>query len=282
MKIQRNKYLLLNYIFVVCLLILFLNDHFFKYEFANFLTGKLSDVVGIIILPLLLSYIFPRLTIHSIWIGALLFLFWKSGYSEGAINWYNQYALIPVTRVVDYSDLLALLFLPIPYFIIQRADNLHRIKIPSLHPTFILIPSLFVLMATSPPPSFSYTVSRGNLQCSKCHITVNYSQEEIVDKLKNNNIIFDTIFPMSERMLERYPGFRKNDIRFYKIKKLVIDRDTLRDLDFAMRSINSHRTKFYFNGMQVNENISTPELMRKARKYYRKIVFRELKTSLKK
>lgn len=281
MKVHRNKYLLLNYVFVVCLFILFLNDHFFKYEFSNFLTGKLSDIVGIIILPLLLTYIFPRLKVHSVWISAILFTFWKSGYSEGLISLYNQYALIPITRVIDYSDLFVLLFLPISYHIIQKIGGWDSIKIMHLHPLFVCIPSLFALMATSPPPSFNYTLTNGNLYCFKCHITVNYSQEEIVRKLRNNNIVFDTIFPMNEKVLERNPYLRKDNIYFYKIKRLIIDQDTLRNLDFAMRSIDTHKTNFYFNGMQVNEDVSTIKLMRKVRKHYRKMIFEELKTSLK-
>ncbi|ASK32834.1 hypothetical protein CEY12_19530 [Chryseobacterium sp. T16E-39] len=281
MKVNRNKYLLLNYVFVVCLFILFLNDHFFKYEFSNFLTGKLSDIVGIIILPLLLTYIFPKLKVHSLWVSALLFLFWKSSYSEGFINLYNQYALIPITRVIDYSDLVVFLLLPIPYYIIKNVENWNSIKVMHFHPLFVFIPSLFTLMATSPPPSFNYTRTKGNLHCFKCNITVNYSQEEIVRKLRNNNIVFDTIFPMNEKVLERNPYFRKNNIYFYKINQLVIDQDTLRNLDFAMRSIDRNKTKFYFNGMQVNENVSTAKLMRKARKHYRKMIFKELKTSLK-
>ncbi|MBK1895132.1 hypothetical protein [Chryseobacterium paridis] len=281
MKVNRNKYLLLNYIFLVCLLTLFLNDHFFKHEFSNFLTGKLSDITGIIILPLLLTYIFPKLKTHSVWMSAVLFIFWKSGYSEGAISLYNQYALIPITRVIDYSDLFVLLLLPIPYYIVQKIEGWRSIKIMRLHPLFVFIPSLFTLMATSPPPSFSYTVSRGNLQCGKCSFRVDYSQEEIVQKLKKNDIVFDTIFPISEKVLNKYPFFRKDDIHFYKIRRLIIDQDTLRNLDFAMRSIDDNKTIFYFNGMQVNKDVSSYKLMRKARKYYRKIIFTELKSSLK-
>lgn len=75
MKTTRNKYYLLNFVFLFCLVILLLNDHFFKYQFANALTGKLSDVVGIILLPLLLAFVFPRLKQQAVWISGLLFVF---------------------------------------------------------------------------------------------------------------------------------------------------------------------------------------------------------------
>lgn len=282
MKIQRNKSLLLNYIFIFCLFILFLNDHFLKYEFSNLLTGKLSDVTGIIILPLLLTYIFPRLKLHSIWMSAVLFIFWKSGYSEGLIRFYNQYALIPITRVVDYSDVWVLLLLPVPHLIIRRINQWESIRIKKIHPAFVLLPAIFTLMATSPPPSFYYTRSNGNFNCAKCSFTVDYTQNEIIQKLRKENIVFDTIYPISKRALERIPGFEKNDIHFYTLNQLIIDQDTLRNLNFSMLSLKNGRTKVYFNGMNVKEDISTYKLKRKARKYYNKILFTEIKESLKK
>lgn len=281
MKPERNKYLVLNYIFVISLVILFLNDHFFKYQFSNGFTGKLSDMAGIIILPLLLSYIFPKLKSHSIWISALLFSFWKSQYSEGLIDLYNRFALIQITRIVDYSDLLVLFMLPVPYFLIKRINELNLLKIRTVQPFFILFPTTFVLMATSPPPSFQYTHTKGNLSCTKCHITVALTQKEIVEKLKQNNIVFDTIYPMSERTYQRYPEFRKNDIHFYRIDEFVIDKDTLRNVDFAMRSIGEKRTKLYFNGMQTSKKLHTLKLFNKVRNNYKKMVFKELKTALK-
>ena len=115
----------------------------------------------------------------------------------------------------------------------------------------------------------------------KCHITVSLSQNEIVEALKKDGIVFDTIFPMTEKVYERHPYFRENDIHFYQIKEMIIDTDTLRKVEFAMRSIGKEKTKLYFNGMHVNEDISTLKLIRKARKKYRKIIFKEVKNSLK-
>ena len=61
---------------------------------------------------------------------------------------------------------------------------------------------------------------------------------------------------------------------------MVIDTDTLKNVEFAMRSIGKEKTKFYFNGMHINEDISTLKLFCKVRKKYKKIIFKELKNSL--
>lgn len=279
---KRNKYLLLNYIFIICLIILFLNDHFFKHEFSNWFTGKLSDIVGIIILPLLLNYIFPRLKNHSLWISALLFTFWKSSYSENLINFYNQFAFIQITRIVDYSDLFVLIFLPIPYLVIQKVEVWNYIKIKNVEPLFVLMPTLFILISTAPPASFYYTYSNGTFRCYKCNLSVHYSQNEIVEKLQKSNIVFDTILPIGNFALNRVPGFADENIHFYKINKMIIDKDTLRNLDFSMRSSKSDKTTIYFNGMDVNSKIPRYEMDRKIRKYYKSLVLKQISGSLKK
>lgn len=53
----RNKHLLLNWVFLPCLLVLALNDHFLKYGYPGWLTGKLSDFAGLLIFPLFLAYL---------------------------------------------------------------------------------------------------------------------------------------------------------------------------------------------------------------------------------
>ena len=216
---MRNKFLILNYVFLFCLLILCFNDHILKHEFSNWLTGKLSDAVGIILLPLLLSYIFPKLKSNSIWLSALIFTFWKSIFSEKIIELYNQVSFIQITRVIDYTDLLVFILLPIPYYLIKNIDKISPFYIQKLHPAFLLFPTGFILMATSPPPSYQYTLSKQNLSCMKCHINVSLSQNEIVEELKKDGIVFDTIFPMNEKVYERHPYFKENDNSFLSNKR---------------------------------------------------------------
>lgn len=74
MNTARNKYYLLNLVFLFCVLVLFVNDHYLKLKFSNWLTGKLSDGAGIIIFPLLLAFLFPKLKQWVVPITALFFL----------------------------------------------------------------------------------------------------------------------------------------------------------------------------------------------------------------
>ncbi len=281
MKAHRNKYYILNYVFIICVLILLFNDHYFKFIYSNWVTGKFSDIVGIIILPLLISYIFPRLQDLAILVSAITFIFWKSPLSQNLIDLYNDLSVLQTSRVVDYTDLFVLIFLPFPYYIIKKIDNLNWIKIHKANPVVILLPTFFSLMATSPPPSYYYTKTDGNLKCYKCNFIVGYNQDEIVEKLKKLDIVFDSIAPIDSIALKRVPDLKNENAHVYRLNSLVIDKDTLRNLDFTMRTVKKGKTKIYFNGMTVSNDISTLKLEIKLREYYKDILFKELKNKLK-
>jgi len=277
---NRNKYYLLNYVFVFCVLVLFMNDHYLKYAYPNWLTGKLSDAAGIILLPLLVAFLFPALKRHSIWISAVLFAFWKSAWSQGLIDLYNSFAYVQTSRVVDPTDLYVLLLLPIPRYIIREIDELHYIKIHKVSPVAALIPTILVLMSTEPPPRFYYLRTKGNLWCNSCSITVDYNQDEIVEKLKKADIVFDSITPIPPDAAAHVRGLKDENPHFYRIDQLIIDKDTLRELDFTMRTYSSGKTRIYFTGMRVREDLSDRKLAKQLRKYYKSVLFRELKGKL--
>ena len=146
MKTSQNKILITNFVFLFGIIILFLNDQFFKFKFSNFLTGKISDICGIIIFPLLLTYIFPKLKEYSIILASLIFIFWKSEYSQSLIDFYNNISPIETSRVIDYSDLLALFSLPIPYYLIKNPDKLKLCSFNKLNQKLILIPTFLILI----------------------------------------------------------------------------------------------------------------------------------------
>ena len=100
-------------------------------------------------------------------------------------------------------------------------------------------------------------------------------------KLRKLYIIFDSIAPIDSFALERVPSLKNENAHVYKLTQLIIDKDTLRNLDFTMRTIKNGKTRIYFNGMQVSDDISTLKLEIKLRKYYKNILFKELKNKLK-
>ena len=135
-------------------------------------------------------------------------------------------------------------------------------------------------MATSPPADYYYTMSNGNLTCYRCHVTVNYDQDEIVKKLRVHGITFDSVSTLPPDALAHFRKLRKQDIHLYRINALVLGKDTLRKLELGMRTLRGRKTKVYFNGMQVPEQIANVDLENKLRRYYKKLLFGELKCDL--
>jgi hypothetical protein len=104
---------LLHPLFLLSLVLLLLNDFYFKYQFHNWLTGKASDFAGLFTFSIFFITIFPSHKKKVIILIALFFTWWKSPLSEFLINFLNLRLNAPFTRVIDYSDLFALTILPL-------------------------------------------------------------------------------------------------------------------------------------------------------------------------
>ena len=119
---MKSKYLL-NAVFIGGLFVLILNDHVLKTAFGNGLTGKLSDVAGLLIFPLFLKFVFSASDRAVVTATLLGFLYWKSPFSQPFIDLYNSVTLLPVARVVDYTDYFALLVLPLSYYVLKNIER---------------------------------------------------------------------------------------------------------------------------------------------------------------
>lgn len=277
---NHRKYYLLNYIFILGIILLFLNDHFLKWEYSNWVTGKLSDVVGLLIFPFFLTFLFPKSKKLNVLFTGIFFLFWKSPFSQGFIDFYNSITFIEITRVVDYSDYIALFILPLSYYCLKSVSRLSKFQINtiSIHPILILLPSVIVFMATSPPYWHGFRYSEGDIQFFKNTINIRISQDDILKRMQEYNIevVRDTSYKnnlYNEGSIKR--------IGFYKINKLIIDMDTIYDLKFSMASFKENKTKIFINAMKVSGEIKEDEVEKELRKYYRKILKRYLKKSIK-
>ena len=134
-----------NIPFVFFLALLLLNDFFLKAVYHNALTGKLSDVCGLFVFVTFWSAILPGRKQAIIFSTALMFIVWKSPYSQGFIDFFSR-TLYPIHRTVDITDLSALLILPIIFFNWPR--NIVQLKVNPLLLGFI---TLFAFCATSVP-----------------------------------------------------------------------------------------------------------------------------------
>jgi len=305
---MRNKFLLCNLVFIFSLIILFLNDHFLKLHFHNWFTGKLSDVGGIILLPLLLAYSFPKLQQNSVYITALFFTFWKSSYSEKWIEIYNLISPISIHRVVDYTDLFVLIFLVIPYCIIENQDRIKFFEIGKISPAFIVFPSILVLMSTSPSHYYRYVPYNGNLIFdSSTSFIILKTKEELLDEFKkrNVNVYKDTTRIIAENKWRYFEAVsinqknltnnkeifkvandsvkelilkeidRSND---YKIDKLKLDDQTIENIQFYMSENEiGTGTSFSLKSMTIERNLREDKVERKLRKVYKKLLEEEFK-----
>jgi len=162
--------------FLACLGVLLCNDFYWKAAFHNTLTGKLSDFAGLFVFAIFWSTFFPKYRKIVYWSIAAFFIFWKSAASTAFIDVWNQWSFWGISRVVDYTDLWALISLPLAY-----AYEMYPLKPKplKLNPAFIAVLSFFAFAATSPEPPqwqeferpmvFVYQVDTGDvLQLKKC------------------------------------------------------------------------------------------------------------------
>lgn len=291
---QRRPYLF-NYAFIGSLVLLVLNDHVFKTAFHNDVTGKLSDFSGMVILPLFLAFIFPKLKINAVWISMAFFAFWKSSLSEPVVNACNAILPFGMERVVDYTDLWAFLIVPVPYFIIKDNVSLYFLKVRKvmLNPVYIVLPTLVALIATAPPKNHfhrHYRPATGdiNLKEKNVRVTVGMSVEAILEKLKKEGICYtrdsivyvprycqatDSMYVEPYALNPAYPPL------FYKVERLVIEKDTLEDIQFSFIPIRegaegNPKTKIYLNSLNIGKDLTDEEVKEKMTGYYKNLLKR--------
>jgi hypothetical protein len=106
-----------------------LNEYVLKAAFHNWFTGKLSDFVGVAAFALFWCMLFPQARRFILLGSAAGFAFWKSPAAEGLISALNNILPFAVSRVVDWTDLIALaVLLPIARLTRDRATRFQRKK----------------------------------------------------------------------------------------------------------------------------------------------------------
>ena len=141
-------------------------------------------------------------------------------------------------------------------------------------------------MATSPPKYLRYTYSEGKLKCHRCPKLVKYSKEEFLEILSKNNYIV-SLDSSHLKTYNRYDTFWGRDsinpmwnYPFYRIDTIVIDEDTITNFQFALERISDNKTKVWINGMDISEEIPEYKVERKLRKYYRRLIKKHIRQSI--
>lgn len=112
--------LLISPAFLVAVAVLVVNDWVLKPALGNWLTGKLSDFAGVFALPLLWSACFPSHRKVGFALTGLGFAVWKTPLIDAPLTVWNSLGFWGLTRVVDYTDWIALVALPPSYRLAER------------------------------------------------------------------------------------------------------------------------------------------------------------------
>jgi hypothetical protein len=139
-------------LFLASIFLLLMNDLYLKYEYHNYLTGKLSDFAGLFAFPYFFSCFFPKKRKVIYIFSGLLFVFWKSEFSQPLFDFAHSYG-IGINRTIDYSDLIALLILPISY-LYWNGDSKHVMQPKKILKPIIIGISCFAFIATSIPKQY--------------------------------------------------------------------------------------------------------------------------------
>lgn len=230
--VQDNlQKVLLSPLFLFGLSVLLINDFYLKQQFGNFWTGKLSDLAGLFVFPFFIATFFPKRKLLIYLLVALFFLFWKSPFSQSTIELWNSFKIIIIGRKNDYSDLLALLVLPLSYFHftnqIQGRDLISSGFVRQFSTVSVAVISVFAFTATSLESDRNVTLEG--------EYTTSLSKVQIEEVLRRNKKI-QNLKVVSER--DFYPKNTDADIdpNGYYV-----------DFDLNERSCDSTFTRFSFH-----------------------------------
>lgn len=186
MKRQYN--LLLHPAFIISLFLLLLNDISLKYQFANAFTGKLSDFAGLFVFTLFWMALFPANKNSIVLITTLLFTWWKSPLSATFIYYWNETMFFSISRVIDPSDLLALIVIPVAVIIAKRNSD-PIIKYRRLFIPVIGCITIFSFCFTS-APRYIYSRYASDEILYDYSFKTRQTEQEILNKLREQHISY--------------------------------------------------------------------------------------------
>jgi hypothetical protein len=135
--------------FIAAVLLLLANDHVLKAAFPGIVTGKLSDVSGLFLLGTLAVALAPGRVGAALSIVAAAFVVWKSPLAQPLIDAWDLVGPFPIARVIDLTDLLALLALPLA---LVYSRSKYRVLPTAIIRTAMLGLAAAAVIATSKAP----------------------------------------------------------------------------------------------------------------------------------
>ena len=153
---SRAAALLLGAPFLLSVALLLLNDAVLKPALHDWLTGKLSDFAGLFVFPVLVVALTGWRT-RAVWWGtAIAFVVWKSPLVTPLLVAWNAHAPWHLARVVDWSDLIAIVaVVGARAYVERRADVRVTGRSMRMLGAIVACGSLVVVAATTLPMRFT-------------------------------------------------------------------------------------------------------------------------------
>lgn len=281
-----KRSLLLHPLFLLSLFLLVANDHWWKQAFGNALTGKISDFAGVLVLAVFLVACLRFSKVSAIILTAFIFTWWKSPLSQPFINAFH------LTRVIDYSDLFALLILPL-VFLMHPFGYKYSIKYVSL---VVGLFTFMAMVATSLPyqPGFRYppgrmavnkewkmklTVDEFFQKLDSLHITWRKDSVEYLPAAAGQLMLVtksgkDSIYHMTrvDQLKDTILLYEERLGEHYVIPSLVIEKDTITNIRFRLLDQGKKRV-LHVMSMTIPSNMSSAFMIeRSVRKRYNKLI----------
>lgn len=260
--VMRNKDLILNPYFLNGLFLLVINDFYLKYEYSNFITGKLSDFAGLLIFPLFITYLIPKFKKSITLFIGLGFIIWKTPLVTPIINFINQLLFIPIHRTIDYTDYVALLILPFSYYLINcyenKNDSLIRGKFKALLTYSISIFAFFAFCATS--IARPYEMPKGSIYIGESY-NIKLPKDSVINTIKRlgYNCEFhkdSLILGESDYRYTREMHYYQTDniIRYYNQDNNSMILDTIANVKYQLIEVNPNKTKLTIINVTISED----------------------------
>lgn len=230
---------ILNPVFLTSLSMLLINDHFLKEHYPNWLTGKLSDVFGILVFVQFLSvFTKEKSKIFLYLVSALAFVIWKSEWSSAFIDFWNlTFPYLKIQRVVDYSDLICLPGLIPLYAYKPRQFEFSLPKEIITYPIFVI--TLFAITATTRFKGFTL-----NEIYVDDTVKLKMNRTEFLDQLTKDQIVYSK---------DSFYIFAKDTFDRYVLNTIIISPDTIHKATIGIHD-KKKRIEVYIDSITLSKD----------------------------
>jgi len=245
---MKRKELILNLYFVIGLTVLILNDFYLKFEYGNFVTGKLSDFAGLLILPMFIAAVIPNMKKTISIITGIGFIIWKLPLFTPAIDLINQLPFVTIHRIIDYSDYMALPILLLSHYLINYHEFRQIIKIEQVKrfSRFALLGiSFFAFCATS---VVWRETPQGTIFIGKSY-NIKLPKDSVIASIQNLGYNCDFYERDSSNYHSRAYYQTDNIIRHFEYSI----EDTIANVKYELEEVNPNKTKLTIVNVTLSE-----------------------------